>query len=312
MVYKKKITVKSFCQLFRCSQFDLPDGFQKKLESINTNYKSATKLDGEQYVLQILKKINSPFIRRSKEENIAAWEKGWAENLAAFQNDSAEDHLKPRYFHQSRFFRYNKRIIIPENPNIEYDLFTVVRYFLFKKYFKNYNSIYELGCGSCQNILMLSGLFPEKNYVGLDWSNASKKIADVIASKKNVRVTGYVFDMLNPTNDLNDLNIDNNSLVFSIHALEQLGRNYSKLISFLINKKPALVIHYEPIVEFYDKKNVYDYLAVMYSEKRNYLSGYLETLRNFEKKGKVEIIEAYRPYIGGIYHEASLVVWRPV
>ena len=309
MIDKKTITTKEFCQLFRCHQSDLPDGFKKKLESINTNYKLATKADIEQYILQILKKINSNSIRRKKDENLATWEKGWTENFEAFKSSLSEKHLKPKYFRSSSFFRYNKTIIIPENLNIEHELFTAVRYFLFKKYFENFSTVYELGCGSCQNILMLSGLYPQKKIVGLDWSTASKKICDFIAQKKDIRVCGNVFDMLEPDNKLT---IEKDSIVFSIHALEQLGKNHRQLISFLRLGKPALIINYEPIVELYDKNNLYDNLALMYSKKRDYLSGYLAQLRNLAKKGKVEILEAYRPYVGGVYHEASLIVWRPL
>ena len=37
-----------------------------------------------------------------------------------------------------------KTIVVPENPNLEHELFTVVRYFLFKKYFEN------VGTSMCQ------------------------------------------------------------------------------------------------------------------------------------------------------------------
>ncbi len=309
MTQKKKITVKAFCRLFRCRQSDVPNGFQERTATITTNYGTAIKTDIERYVLKILEKINSFFIRRNRKENLAAWEKGWNENLEDFQKDLSEEHLKPKYFSPGRFFRYNKTIIIPENPNLEYDLFAVVRYFLFNKYFENYDTLYELGCGSCQNILMLSGLFPDKKYVGLDWSNASRKIASLVAKKNNVNVKGYVFDMLNPTNDLK---IEKGSLIYSIHALEQLGKNHGRLISFILDQKPALVIHYEPIAEFYDRRNLYDYLALMYSTKRDYLSGYLTALRELDKNGMIKIIEEYRPYIGGVYHESSLIVWKPL
>ena len=309
MTHKKAITIEAFCQLFRCNQSDLPDGLQNKLASINTNYKLATKADIEHYILKILNKINSNSIQRNREENLATWEKGWAENLQAFKSSLSEAHLRPKYFRPSRFFRYNKTIVIPENPNLEHDLFTVVRYFLFRKYFEDFDNIYELGCGSCQNILLLAGLFPKKSYMGLDWSSASKKICDVIAEKKDVKVCGKVFDMLEPNHNLT---IEKNSLVFSIHALEQLGEKHSQLISFLRHSKPALIIHYEPIMEFYDMDNLYDNLALMYSKKRDYLSGYMTQLRRLARKGKVEILEASRPYIGGVYHEASLIVWKPL
>jgi hypothetical protein len=115
--------------------------------------------------------------------------------------------------------------------------------------------------------------------------------------------------MLNPSPDII---LKPNSAVITIHSLEQLGQSYDKLLSFIMAAKPRIVVNYEPILEFYDEDNLLDYLALLYSSKRNYLSGYLTALRELEKQNKIEILQAYRPYLGGIIHEASLIVWRPL
>jgi len=65
-------------------------------------------------------------------------------------------------------------------------------------------------------------------------------------------------------------------------------------------------------MEFYDEKNLFDYLALFYSEKRNYLSGFWTAIKQLEEEKKVEVIETYRPYLGGIIHEALMIVWRPL
>lgn len=309
MKFDKKIMLDDFCRLFHCTRDSLPHGLKEKFESINTNYRSMTLSDSEEYVLEVLNHINSPTIRRNRKENLKAWQKGWSENLVAFQKNLSVESLKPKYFRPSKFFRYDKTVIIPENNHIEYDLFTVIRYYLFQQFFSGYDSIYELGCGSCQNIYLLSKLFPKKNICGLDWTIASKKIADYIGKKNNGNVKGLIFDFMKPSEQLE---IGNNSIIFSIHSLEQLGLRYEELLLFLLKKKPALVLHYEPIVEVFDKSNVYDYLALMYCEKRNYLKGYLTTIHNLFKSGKIEIIKEIRPCIGGIYHDSSVIIWRPI
>lgn len=309
MSYRKKITSGDFCRLFHSKPDELPTDFQERFDSVNTNFRSSEKADIEEYILEILEKINSPFITRNRDENLKAWEKGWNENLEEFQSGFFEKNLKPKYFRPSKFFRYNKKIIIPENEQLEYDLFNVVRYYLFRKYFSRYDSVYELGAGSCQNVLTLAKLFPNKKIYGLDWANSSNKIANIIGTKMNRNVKGVSFDLTDPSEQME---VEDNSIVFSIHSLEQLGTSHGKLLSFLLERKPSLVLNYEPIVELYDESNVYDYLAIIYSKKRNYLSGYLVELRKLANSGKIEIIEERRPYIGGIYHEASLVVWKPL
>jgi hypothetical protein len=156
---------------------------------------------------------------------------------------------------------------------------------------------------------MLSERYPQKSFVGLDWTISSKKICDLIARKRKIKLSGKIFNMLEPDNKMD---FNKNSLVFSIHALEQLGENHDKLISFLRRMKPELVLNYEPIAEFYDEGNLYDYLSLMYTKKRNYLWGYLTRLRRLAKEGKIEIIDAFRPYIGGVFHEASIIAWKPL
>ncbi|CAN2039960.1 Class I SAM-dependent methyltransferase [Candidatus Magnetomoraceae bacterium gMMP-15] len=308
MIFTKKITIESFCSLFHCELNDLPDNFESDFQSLNTNYRAASKSDVEKYVLELLRRANLPY-RKTAEDNLTVWEKGWSENLETFEKNFSEESLKPKYFRPHRFFRYNKTIIMPENQNIEYDLFVMARYYLFNRYLSRFKNIYELGCGSCQNLFMLAKLFSDKRIIGLDWAGASKKIADLIRKKYYTNVDAYIFNMIEPSLEFE---LKDCSVVFSIHSLEQLGKNYNKLLSFLLKQKPTMVIHYEPIIELYDEDNLYDFLAIFYSKKRKYLSNYLNRLRVLAQKGRIELIEELRPYIGGIYHEASLIIWRPL
>ncbi len=304
-----KINSAELLQQLKCDDPVLGTSIDRMLKDVNTHYRSATQKDVSLYREQIHQRINASGARRDKDENYSVWERGWRENLQTLKVKFSEDGLKPKYFRYSKFFRYNQSIIVPKNQNLEHELFYVVRDHLFRKYFHEFTSAYELGSGSCQNVYALSQIYPEMKIVASDWTTASAEIAGIVNQYVNADVTGIQFDMLNPPHDFD---IDPHSIVFSIHALEQLNTGHEKLIHYLLEKKPALVLNYEPIVELYNPSNLYDRLALQYSKARGYLSGYLTKLRQLESQGRLEIVAQYRPYIGGIYHEASLIVWKPL
>jgi hypothetical protein len=104
--------------------------------------------------------------------------------------------------------------------------------------------------------------------------------------------------------------IEPGAAVVTIHALEQIGDRHAALIDWLIAARPSVVVHYEPIVEFYDPRNVTDYLSAWYSEQRRYLNGFWPALAARRDAGDIEIVQAHRPGLGGVYHEASVIVWR--
>ena len=302
MAEKATIKQEDFVRMFKTSGDKLPQQFLTDIDRVNASY--------HEYTLSVLKLINADYITRTTDENLQAWNTGWNENLESIlQGQINLQNLKPKYFRPSKFFRYDNKLIIPENNDIEYDLFALSRYIIFNKYLSGYEDIYELGCGSCHNLLILSDMFPSKRLYGLDWAKPSAKIAQSLGEALNRNVQGFVFDMLNPSPDIT---LKPGSAVITIHALEQLGEKHDKLLSFIMESRPGIVIHYEPVLEFYDEDNLLDYLALLYTKKRNYLSGYLTALKKLEEQNKIEILEAYRPYLGGVIHEASLIVWKPL
>ena len=163
MVEKQKIAGDDFLRMFDCHLDELPEQFLSGLNRVDTEYREANLVEFEEYVLNVLKRINPPDITRTKEENLEAFEKGWEENLESIipGNISLES-LKPKYFRGSKFLRYNNTLIVTDNLDLEYDLFTLARYL------SSSEDIYEFGCRSCQNLLMLSEIFPSKRLYGLD------------------------------------------------------------------------------------------------------------------------------------------------
>lgn len=303
-----KITEQDLLPMFHQLASDLPPTFLDCLHNIVTEHHEATSEELAEYTLMVLQKIETPFIARTVEENLAAFESGWSENLRDLKaGRSLEESLRPRYFRDSKFLRYRNNLIVSNNLQLEHDLFTLARMLIFWKYLRGVDEIVEIGAGSCQNLLLLARMFSGKKLLGLDWTNASSAIATELARLLETPVSGKVFNMM----ETGEVAITPGAALVTIHALEQIGTNHGPLLDFILQARPEIVVHYEPIVEFYDDNNLIDYLAILYSRKRNYLSGYYTKLKELEAQGKIEILDAYRPYLGGVIHESSLIIWRP-
>lgn len=304
------ITPADLCRMFHLSAADAPEAFHSFAATIQTAVRPPAAAEMEAYILDMLKRTDSIPGPRSPAENLAAFEKGWQENLDAVLTDGISPAtLKPRYFRGSPFLRYQRSLVVSDNLNLEYELFVLARLLIFSRWLQGVENVWEFGCGSCANLMLLSDYRPDCNLVGLDWASASVGIATTLAQAGTCRIRGEHFDFLQPRTDLE---LPPDTAVLTVHALEQLDDRHQAWVEFLLRQKPALVVNYEPILDFYDQTHLLDYLAFRYCRKRGYLRGYLETLRNLERAGRIEILEAFRPELGGVLHEASLIVWRPL
>ena len=270
----------------------------------------ANTAEREEYILEFVRRIRNPRIARDDQVNLEAWNQGWQENLVQIHSDGlTEENVKPRYFRGSKFFRFRKDLWVTENPQLEYDLFVACRRLIFSYYLSDAPGILELGCGSCGNLHLLSRMFPKKRLKGCDWATPSVELANKIGRILHRDISGERLDFLDPPKDLG---LSPGDAVISIHALEQIGNRHGALIESLLQSKPSIVLHYEPTMELYDQSNLYDTLASWYSGIRKYLNGLLDLLRKLESEGRIELLKVRRPEIGGIMHEASLIVWRPI
>ena len=308
--FDKVVDAEYFAGLFGVEVVELPPQSIEVLAKADTRFRSAQKEDYAEHVMNYLPLLKEEWIVRDFEQNKAAWLKGWTQNLEEVLSEGpSESACKPKYFRGSRILRLKKDIVVTPNMQLEHDLFLAARYYIFSKYLEPYQSVHELGCGSCGNIWMLANSYPEKAIRGYDWVEPSVKIADEIGAKLKLDVKGHQLDMLHPPESLP---FDSSSAVITIHALEQINDLYVDLVETILRSKPGIVVHYEPIVELYDDENLFDYLAKWYSEKRRYLNGLLPFLRQLEEAGKIEVIAEQRPELGGVMHEAALIVWRPI
>jgi hypothetical protein len=312
MVMPKKfynITLNDFAAIFGVSIDEIPDRCKEVLKNSDFRYRIVTGAEREDIFLRVLKTIHSDSLKVSGPHRKQDWEKGWSENLENYRASNSDlTQLIPKFVKKKEVIRFRGNYIMPEDPNFETNFVTFMRYFLFSKYFPGISSIYEFGCGTGLNLVAAAELFPDKELYGLDWSQASCDIVYELAKTQHLNLKSVLFDMFSPDDNIK---LNSTSAVFTIGAMEQLGTNFKSFVDFILSRRPAVIINIETHYELHDNNSLFDYVATLFLEKRNYLRGYIEYLRQLEQNGKIDILET-RKTIGPLYHEGyAYTVWKP-
>lgn len=304
------IDLYDFARLFGISTDEFADECKDMICNMDFRYKIIEGEKRDQTLLNVLKKLDSDKLSVSGEKRKVDWENGWAENLQQFIASGHDiSKLVPSYVRSDIILRLNFNYITSSDPNFELNFYTVYRNYLFKRYLSDFDSIYEFGCGTGYNLLIMSHMFPEKKLYGLDWALASQDLVNEIRRALSKNIYGHLFDMFSPNYDLE---IDKNSVFITLNSLEQLGDNYESFLEYILSKSPMLCINAEPIVELYNPGHIIDYVAIKYHKKRGYLNNYLTRLKQLESAGKIKILETRRIPFGSLFHEGySLIVWKP-
>lgn len=306
---RKVLKVNDFANLLGIKTSDIDQECKTLIKKNKLKYREISLEERDKIMLDILKKLDSNCFLRAGVAKKKLWERGWKENLLNFiKQKYTVNSLVPKYYKKGRVLRLRQRYIMPINPNFEYKFYEILLRWLFEKYIKNTDTIYEFGCGPGNNLYFLAKMFPLSKIVGLDWSKTAVKLINLIGKKHHLRINGHVFNMFSPNYSIP---IEKDSIFLTIGCLEQLGNNCKKFIRYVMDKKPKTCIHIEPIIDYYDENNLVDYLAIKVHKARNYLNGYIESLKRLEKARKIKIIKEKRTYFGSIYQDSwSIVVWK--
>jgi hypothetical protein len=272
-------------------------------------YLDISREEHDACVRKIVNTLLDPGIIRAGEKRIDQWERGWGENLGELAG-GIQEAVIPKYFGKYEIVRLNRMFVRCASRNFEYHSLCVILDWLFDKYFREASSIYEFGCGTGHNLLRARKVNPSAKMHGLDWAISSQEIIkQIVVNGIDRNMFARRFDLFNPDSGFA---LDNNSVVYTVAALEQVGNRFEKFVDYLLKNKPTLCVHVEPIAELLDENNLLDYLSIEYFKKRNYLNGFLSYLRKLELNGGIEIIKAQRTYIGSFFIDGySVVVWRP-
>lgn len=304
------LTTKSFAKIFGIKEKYLPFLAREAIKKANFRYQIVEGKEHDEAILRVIKTLDSRTLKISGPHRLNDWEKGWKENLQEFNRSRFDlNQLIPKFVKKHECIRFQGNFINPESDSFETDFVTVMRYYLFDKYYRTINTLYEFGAGTGLNLVEASKIFPKIKFVGLDWVNSSINIINTLKEKLNINISARRFDLFSPNKDYK---LDKNCAILTIGTLEQLGEDFKSFINYLLQNKPKVCIHLETLCELYDKENLLDFLAIKYLEQRNYLRGFLPYLKSLENKRKIKILKIRRTF-GSFYHEGyTYIVWKPI
>ena len=272
-------------------------------------FKYLDKKKEKDLIKKLIKKIAIDSQKVGAKVRKRVWYKGWKETLDLVVKKREKSYL-PKYLslQKNNIFRLNGKFV-KSKKNFEIQMLNIYRNWYFQKYFNLVDNIYEFGVGTGHNLIALSKLFPKKVLYGSDFVSPSIKILKKIKKDKNIDLKFFIFDMEKPNKNLK---IQKNSAVYTSGAIEQLSGRIENFVNFLIKNKPKIVLHSEPILQFYKSNNQVDALGKIFHLKRSYTSNLYTLLSKYEKEGKINIIKKLKSPFGSLMMEGySLIVWKP-
>jgi hypothetical protein len=289
--------------------FPISDACKNLINKLDLTFEPLTPQERDAALLDIVRCLNVN-LEKTGQHRLEKWEKGWYENFELFKNGSSIDSLVPKYFGKYNIARWKGELVYGNTKYFDYyQLIVLIDAILHEYVGTKYDNLFEFGCGPAYHLLRFGNFNPDINLIGLDWTEASQTIIKEINELGiNNKISGHKLDFFNPDYSIE---IPENSAVFTCSALEQVNSNYKEFVDFLIAKKPALCINFEPMNELLDSGSLIDSLSIMYAEKRNYLNGYIPYLEQLEQEGKIEIILKKRLCAGSLYLEGyPVIIWK--
>lgn len=301
-----------FTDMFGTTRDFIPDNIQQRIAACNWDYQVLDGKARDGIILDLLNRIETRRLTFVENEDKTRWEKGWGENLDAFNSTGGDlDALIPKYIRPGQPVRLFGEFVRTADPNFEFNWLTIFRDWFLQRYLTGFGHIFEFGCGSGFNVVSLGKMFPKARVTGLDWAAPSVQIVENLRAQHKLNTYGRQFDFFHPDASLE---VPAGSAFLTIGALEQTGTNWQSLLDFFLSKKPACVFHIEPMYEWYDhENNAVDYTAWKAHEVRNFWRGYPQVLIKLENAGKIRILKSKRAYFGSLVLEGySQLIWQPI
>ncbi len=311
----KKPSIITASEIEEALQTNLSPTLRKECEEALLQYEEITTEERDTYIREVINALFKMDVDKDTkpagEHRLQEWEKGWDENLQALKNGKKVEDLIPRYHGKHKLVHWKQRMIRPLIPNFDYKIHCLIVDWAIESFLSDVNAIFEFGCGPAYHLLRARKYNPEAKMVGLDWTKASQEIIKQISKNEiDENIEGHNFNFYEPDYSIV---VPPKSGFITIAALEQVGKRYEEFIQFVLNKKPSICVHLEPIDELLEQTNLIDRLSTLYFRKRNYLSGFLPRLHQLQDEGKIKIVKEQRTYTGSFFIEGhSLIVWYPL
>ena len=306
-----KVSEEDFARSFGVSENEMSGGVLKLIKDYDFSFKELSQVNFEATVLKILRLIENDNQVIASKERKGVWQRGWQENLDNYVKSGYDtSHLIPKFIRPGNPIRWQRRYVMPTDPWFELNYIQVLRQHVFEFYFSDCDALYEFACGTGHNLVAASKLLPNLSLVGTDFVQPSVDILKHLATKLSLELRGYLFDMKTPNFNFD---LKDNSGVLTFGGLEQLGGDIGPMLNYLVQKKPKICVHIEPMIELYNDEHLPDYLAIKFQSKRGYSSGLIEKVQELEEKKKANIIKVKRLEFGSLMLEGyNLLVWEPI
>jgi len=245
-------------------------------------------------------------------DTLPRWTDGWGEVLERVRQEGVSaDTLRPQYFRHD-LLRLEGHYIRASSVDFERRLFELFKILLFRRYLADIPHVAEIGCGTGANLYQLHKMFPEKRLTGCDWAPPSQELLKLIGSETGANIHPVNFNM-RTLEGRDKIDVGPDTAIVTLHAMEQLGDDFEAFLGMILDSKPALCVHLEPIAELYEAGLKFDQDGLNYHNKRRYLSGYFNKLNKLYSAKKIEIVHAHRAKFGSTFQEAyTTIVWRPI
>jgi len=277
------------------------------------DHRPATRLERDKAIMDMINAVYYSDLSVAGPARHHIWEKGWGENLSDFDPAKAGLELaRPRYMNKHPIVRWQGDLYVPLSDDYEYNMLSLIQNWVFDKYLRTCSSVYEFGCGTGHNLFRVREVCPDAALVGLDWAESAVKFinlqSEAGAYGPPTSAHAERFDYFRPNPDLY---IPKQGVGFiTVASLEQTGMQWRGFMEFMLDKRPSICIHIEPIEEVLEPGVLLDHLSLEYFSKRGYLSGFLRNL-GAAYKHEAEIVEVKRTGIGSKFIEGyTVVVWR--
>lgn len=302
-----KITLEDIAKSFGTEINKLPAECLEIYHKKNWEYELITGNERDNLICELMAFLETDKQRVGAEYRFQEWDIGWAENLNKFRQSRNIEDLTPKFLRPNQIVRWQQQFIRPMNPTFEKDFVSMFLTWCFKMFFAEPTTIYEFGCGSGFNSILLNNIFPSVPLVATDFSPAAVQLIQEL-SKDFPQLSGSLFDMKIPDFSLK---LAPDSLVFTSGAIEQLAGQFHAFLLYLFLNRPRICLHIEPTVELYDPSNIVDMTAISFHKKRGYTTGLLPTLRQLAQQGIIEIIACKRTGFGSLRMEGwNYYAWR--
>jgi len=161
-------------------------------------------------------------------------------------------------------------------------------------------SVVEFGCGTGRNLLYLARRFPNLQLTGIEITPKTVERARRTAEQHGLAVTFLEGDMTSPPEIEGTVDV-----AYSVHALEQLPRNFDRAVDAMLGLARRGVVFFEPVHELFPRT-----LLGVAARFRIYNADYLNGLLTYLQQSGARVVDAKAMTTAGypLNHTTEVVV----